>query len=168
MGGLDDRSNEETKKRKLTVVKASLLKRKRHILNPTHSSRQFAEPNAYTGDSKEHPLFRRCVTAALMPGVPTSITDILVVTGQPLNVTSSCLMMLTTAGRVIAQRHRCGYQCFGGGKRRMPMLWSVHEARREASMERIANLCIKEDRTGRAGRVSRDSAGDQEEERQGA
>ena len=99
------------------------------------SSSQPAEPNAYTGDSKEHPLFRSCVRAALMPGVPTSIADLLVVTGQPLNVTSSCLIMLTTAGRLPAQRHRCGYQCFGGGSHRMPMLWSIHRARREAWME---------------------------------
>ena len=127
-----------------------------------------SRPNARTGDSREHPLFLSCVRVALMPGAPTNIADLLVVTRQPLNVTSSCLIMLTTAGRLIAQRHRCGYQCFGGGSHRMPMLWSVHEARREASMERIANLCIKEDMTGRAGRVSRDSAGDQEEERQGA
>ena len=43
--------------------------------------------------------------------------------------------MLTIAGRLLAQRHRCGYQRFGGGKSRMPMLWSIHRARREAWME---------------------------------
>jgi hypothetical protein len=99
------------------------------------SPSQSAEPNAHTGDSKEHPLFLTCVRAALMHGVPTHIPDLLVVTGSPLNVTSSCLIMLTNTGRVIAQRHRCGYQCFGGGSHRMPILWCIHRARREAWME---------------------------------
>ena len=99
------------------------------------SASQSAEPNAHIGDSREHPLFLSCVRAALMHGVPTSIADLLVVTGLPLNVTSSCLIMLTNTGRLIAQRHRCGYQCFGGGSHRMPMLWCIHRARREAWME---------------------------------
>ena len=51
---------------------------------------------------------------------------------------------------------------------RPPIDKAIEVAWGTAAMERIANLCIKEDMTGRAGRVSRDSAGAQEEERQGA
>ena len=51
---------------------------------------------------------------------------------------------------------------------RPPIGKAIEVAWGTAAMERIANLCIKEDMTGRTGRVSRDSAGAQEEVRQGA
>ena len=100
-----------------------------------HACGEYAEPHAHAHDSKEHPLFSACLREAEIHGESSGTADLLIFAGRPLNVTSSCLIMLTTAGRIIAQRHRCGYQGFGGGSHRMPMVWSIHQARREAWME---------------------------------
>ena len=90
----------------------------------------------HTDDATTHPLFAACLNATWLTAASGKLfAETLILSGSPLNVTSSCLILVTTAGRIIAQRHRCGYQGFGGGKNRMPIVWRIHQARREAWME---------------------------------
>lgn len=91
------------------------------------------EPNAWT-DPFTHPLWVAAVDCA-SESTSSEFASVLVGNGQPLQLWASCLVLVTTEGRMIVQKHRNGFQCFGGGKRSECLANRMHSVRREAWME---------------------------------
>ena len=91
-----------------------------------------AEPNAWE-DPTSHPLWATvchgCVT------LPAHVQDVYLLGGFWQSRQSSCMIVCSTRGRLLCQRRRQGYQLFGGGKHRMPLVWKIHQIRREQWME---------------------------------
>ena len=100
------------------------------------------EFNAFR-DPQLHPLWRSGVYMSVDAPSPL-VAEIMMGDGW-VNCRSSCMVVVTTAGRIIYQTRREGRQGFGGGKHSMPLLLKCHSCRRELFFESnidVANKAI--------------------------
>ena len=90
------------------------------------------EPLTPAEEAMRHPLWMACSEAC---SSHPHATQAVLLSGGHLRLNAGCMILVTTAGRMIFQKNRCGYQGFGGGNHCMPLVFRVHTVRREAFME---------------------------------
>ena len=92
---------------------------------------QYPEPNALV-DAINHPLWQAMRNSCVQ--AQSSVQQAFLMNGS-MGCSSSCMIVISSQGRIVYQHRRQGYQLFGGGKYPMSILWLVHQVRREQWME---------------------------------
>lgn len=100
-------------------------------VNDVTSAMSLPEPNAWK-DATTHPLWATLSHQCM--SLPFEVQDAYLLS-DVLGCKSSCMILCSHRGRLLCQCHRCGYQLFGGGKKPMPLVWRLHQLRREQWME---------------------------------
>ena len=105
----------------------------RHLVGAfANQSMQHPEPHAFE-DPLRHPLWATLCGGCV--NLPNHIQDAYVLSGHPVQCSHSCMIVVSTKGRLLYQCRREGKQLFGGGKHVMPLVWRFHAIRREQWME---------------------------------
>ena len=111
------------------------------VLSNLSGCSQLPEPHALE-DPDNHPLWATICHSCLE--LPSHVQDAYVLSGIQVDCRHSCMIVVSTTGRLLYQRRRQGSQLFGGGKHSMPLVWRCHSIRREQWME--SNLDVGSNR----------------------